>query len=248
VCSTGLIRLDNDCGLVPSIKILREKGQRMRSTIRAALRFPDDYSSSRLTLKIVTLSVALFALLLGNHLIAAAQASASFSPATMPAIATIDDRFESYNVEMAEVIGGKFWKPYDPATLASLKPNAAAAQTGSSASLVIGQDATMFEARPPPIDLSNPRLRRLASALGPAYVRVSGTWANSLFFSDSDSPLAQAPAGFQGVLSRSQWKGVIDFTRAVNAELVTSFAISAGVHDAAGVWTPLQARPLLQHT
>ena len=97
----------------------------------------------------------------------------------------------------------------------------------------------MFQARPP-IDLSNPRLRRLASALGPAYVRVSGTWANSAFFSDSDSPPAEAPAGFQGVLTRPQWKGVIDFARAVNAELVTSFAISAGVRDAAGVWTPLQ--------
>jgi hypothetical protein len=38
----------------------------------------------------------------------------------MSAIATIDDLFESYNVEMAEVIGGKLWKPYDSATLASL--------------------------------------------------------------------------------------------------------------------------------
>jgi heparanase len=165
----------------------------------------------------------------------------------MPAIATIDDRFESYNVEMAEVIGGKFWKPYDSATLASLKTNAAAAQTGRSAALVIGQDPTMFEARPP-IDLSNPRLRRLASVLGPAYIRVSGTWANSVFFSDSDNPPAQAPAGFQGVLSRRQWKGVIEFSQAVNAELVTSFAISAGVRDSGGVWTALQARPLLQYT
>jgi hypothetical protein len=165
----------------------------------------------------------------------------------MQAIATIDDRFESYNVEMAEVIGGKFWKPYDAASLASLKTKAAAAKTGKSATLVIGQDSTMFQARAP-IDLANPRLRRLASALGPAYVRVSGTWANSAFFSDSGSPPAEAPAGFQGVLSRAQWKGVVDFTQAVNAELVTSFAISAGVRDAAGVWTPLQARPLLQYT
>ena len=221
----------------------------MRSTLRSSesLRFADDRSSGRLKRKIVTLGAALFALLSGNYLVAASQSSASFSPATMPAIATIDDRFESYNVEMAEVIGGKFWKPYDAATLASLKANAAAAQTGSSASLVIGQDPTMFQARAP-IDLSNPRLRRLASALGPAYVRVSGTWANSAFFSDSDSPPAEAPAGFQGVLSRPQWKGVIEFTQAVNAELVTSFAISAGVRDAAGVWTPLQARPLLQYT
>ena len=212
-----------------------------------SLRFADDHSSGRVKLTIATLGAALFALLSSNHLIAASRPSVSFSPATMPAITTIDDRFESYNVEMAEVIGGKFWKPYDSATLASLEASAAAAQTGRSASLVIGQDSTMFQARAP-IDLRNPRLRRLASALGPAYVRVSGTWANSVFFSDADSLPAKAPAGFQGVLSRTQWKGVIDFTRAVNAELVTSFAISAGVRDAGGVWTPLQARPLLQYT
>ena len=148
---------------------------------------------------------------------------------------------------MAEVIGGKFWKPYDAATLAALKEKAAAAKTGNSGSLVIGQDASMFQARAP-IDLSNARLRRLASALGPAYVRVSGTWANSAFFSDSDTPVAEAPAGFQGVLTRPQWKGVIEFAQEVNAELVTSFAISAGVRDAAGVWTPLQASPLLRYT
>jgi heparanase len=228
---------------------LASKGQQMRTTRTSldSFRFAGEPSSGRLKGKIVTVGAALVALISANPLVAAPQSSASISPATMPAIANIDDRFESYNVEMAEVIGGKFWKPYDAATLASLKAKAIAAKTGSSESLVIGQDPTMFQARAP-IDLSSPRLRRLASALGPAYVRVSGTWANSAFFSDSDSPPAQAPAGFQGVLSRSQWKGVIDFTQAANAELVTSFAISAGVRDAAGVWTPRQAQPLLQYT
>ena len=220
---------------------------RSRSRFLESLRIPNESSSGRLKGKIVTLGAGLFTLLSGNHLVAASQPSVAVSPATMLAIATIDNRFESYNVEMAEVIGGKFWKPYDAASLASLKAKAATAQTGSSTSLVIGQDPTMFQARAP-IDLGNPRLRRLASALGPSYVRVSGTWANSVFFSDSDSPPAAAPTGFQSVLSRPQWKGVIDFTQAVNAELVTSFAISAGVRDAAGVWTPIQAQPLLQYT
>ncbi len=210
-------------------------------------RLAPGYSSGRRKRKIGTLGAILAALLSGSHSVAASQSSDSLSPATMPAIATIDDRFESYNVEMAEVIGGKFWKPYDSATLASLKAKAATARAGNSASLVIGQDPAMFQARAS-IDLGNPRLRRLARALGPAYVRVSGTWANSAFFSDSDSPPAEAPAGFQGVLTRPQWKGVIEFALAVNAELVTSFAISAGVRDAAGVWTSLQARPLLDYT
>ena len=33
-------------------------------------------------------------------------------PASMTRIGTIDLRFQSYNVEMLEVTGGKFWKPY----------------------------------------------------------------------------------------------------------------------------------------
>src|SRR5947207_8482222 len=106
----------------------------------------------------------------------------------------------------------------------------------------------MFEARPP-IDLTNTRLRKLTAALGPAYLRVSGTWANTVYFHDSDTPApASPPQGFQGVLTRPEWKGVIEFARAVNARLTTSFALSAGDRDAAGVWTPDQARKLLAYT
>lgn len=163
------------------------------------------------------------------------------TPATLPPVGGIDERYLSYNVEMAEVIGGNFWKPYD-----------APAATGSSASgganLKVGQDPAMFRARPP-IDLADARLRKLAAALGPAYVRVSGSWANQVFFHDSDAPApANAPEGFQGVLTRPQWKGVVEFTRAVDGRLVTSFAISPGVRDAAGVWTPDQARKLVAYT
>ena len=106
----------------------------------------------------------------------------------------------------------------------------------------------MFEARPP-IDLTNKRLRRLAKALGPSYVRVSGTWANSVYFQDDqDAPTSPAPKGFRGVLTRAQWARVVDFSHAVDAKLVTSFAISAGVRDAAGTWAPDQAQRLVNYT
>lgn len=36
----------------------------------------------------------------------------SLDPATMPRISTVDERFQSYNIEMAEVTGGSFWKPF----------------------------------------------------------------------------------------------------------------------------------------
>src|SRR5262249_14024961 len=57
-----------------------------------------------------------------------------------------------------------------------------------------------------------------------------------------------APAGFKTVLTRRQWQGVIEFSRAVDAPIVTSFAISAGIRDAAGIWKPEQARRLLAAT
>jgi heparanase len=161
----------------------------------------------------------------------------------------VDQRYQSYNVEMAEVIGGNFWKPYNQPGKAA--PNSQQTTDGAGfggAGLQAGQDATMFEARPP-IDLTNARLRKLTAALGPAYMRVSGTWANTVYFPDSDTPAPTSPPqGFQGVLTRPQWKGVIDFAHAVNASLTTSFAISAGVRDAGGAWTPDQARKLLAYT
>ena len=33
-------------------------------------------------------------------------------PSQLPRLGTVDERFQSYNVEMVEVTGGKFWKPY----------------------------------------------------------------------------------------------------------------------------------------
>lgn len=87
----------------------------------------------------------------------------------------------------------------------------------------------------PPIGLYNQKLRTLTSALGPMHVRVSGTWANTTYFQDNDEPkLASAPAGYENVLTRKESKGVIDFCQAMDAKLVTSFAISDGMRDAAG--------------
>ena len=83
------------------------------------------------------------------------------SPATMPRVATVDQRYQSYNVEMAEVIVGNFWKPYGPQ--ANAAENARQTENGGpsgGAGLQAGQDSAMFAARPP-IDLTNARLRKL---------------------------------------------------------------------------------------
>jgi len=79
-------------------------------------------------------------------------------------------------------------------------------------------------------------------------VRVSGTWANSTYFPDSETAPPTPPEGFAGVLTRAQWKGVVDFSRAVDAPIVTSVATSVGTRDASGVWTPAQARRFFEYT
>jgi heparanase len=159
-----------------------------------------------------------------------AEMSVSVTPSRMPRLGTVDARYQSYNIEMVEVTGGRFWKPYASASPStqSNKPD-------------------LYEYRPP-IDLSNPKLRKLAAALGPAYLRVSGTWANSTYFADADRAPSLPPPGFKDVLSRQQWKGVIDFAAAVDAKIITSMAISPGARDASGVWTPEQAKRLIEFT
>jgi hypothetical protein len=169
----------------------------------------------------------------------------SVAPANMPRIGTVDERFQSFNIEMVEVTGGRFWKPYGKQVDAILNAQPSARQSGSNP---VGMDPALFQSRPP-IDLTNPRLLRLAAALGPAYVRVSGTWANTTYFHDSDSAAPPTPpVGFNGVLTRPQWKGVVEFSHGVDAKIVTSFAISSGTRDAGGVWTPKQAHQFLAYT
>lgn len=165
--------------------------------------------------------------------------------AKMSRVGTVDERFSSYNVEMIEVTGGRFWKPYSKETD---PPPGAQGSSQRAETTPAGMNPNMYQQRPP-INLANPRLRKLAAALGPAYVRVSGTWANTTYFDNSDrGSRATPPKGFGGVLTRKEWKGVVDFSRAVDAEIVTSFATSPGTRNAAGVWTPTQARQLLQYT
>jgi heparanase len=193
------------------------------------------------------LTVSVRLVVLGGVLGWAARSGISqtvINPASMPPIGTIEERFQAYNVEMLEVTGGRFWKPYkDIRQAASKKP--AGQQSGSTPA---GMDPNLYGYRPP-IDLSNPRLRKLAAALGPTYVRVSGTWANTTYFHDANGAAPTTPPkGFNGVLTRKQWKGVVDFSHAANARIITSFATSPGTRDASGVWTSNQARPFLSYT
>ncbi|HYK44217.1 MAG TPA: hypothetical protein VEV83_03555 [Parafilimonas sp.] len=154
----------------------------------------------------------------------------------MKYLGSVNERYQSYNVEMAEVVGGRFWRPYK--TMDSLP------SSGSSFDFSSEQ---MFR-KLPPVNLSDKRLMNLAKALAPAYVRVSGSWTNTVYFQDNDTPQTKAPEGFVNTLTRSEWKGVIDFIKATDSKLITSFAVSTGVRDSAGIWTPKEAEKILNYT
>lgn len=138
----------------------------------------------------------------------------SISPMALPRAGTVSDRFLSYNVEMVEVTGGRFWKPYGPTELK-------------------GDDR--YEYRPP-MDLTHPRLLKLAAALGPAYVRFSGTWANATYFDPAATNETKPPKGYDTVLTGEQWANAVAFARAADAQIVTSFAVSPGARGPNGEW------------
>jgi heparanase len=216
---------------------MRERSLRLFGRTRVR-RSPGTWSEARGSL--CTLGCLISALLVAQACGGTLTDAPSVTPSSLPRIGTVDERFQSYNIEMVEITGGRFWKPYrsQPDAQPALSP-----RSGSDAP----SDSNLFQYRPP-IDLTQPRLRKLAAALAPAYLRVSGTWANSTYFSDSDDVSSAPPAGFNGVLSRQQWQSVVDFAQSVDAQIVTSFAISAGTRDAAGKWKQDQADRLVRFT
>lgn len=141
----------------------------------------------------------------------------------------------SFQIGFSHLTGGETWKSYD-----ELPEGSKAAEQGGFAAI--------REARSP-TDLAAPRLRALTRALAPLYIRYSGTTANSVYFHNSDTPLpAKVPDGFTVILSRAAWKGAVDFAKAVDAKILTSFANSEGVRDASGAWTPKMASPWIAYT
>ena len=142
----------------------------------------------------------------------------------LEALRSVDPRLVSYNVEMTEVTGGTFWKAYSEAQV-----------DGTEEFPVIKDWANMGNLQQwyDPIDTTNPRLIKLAKKLGPAWIRVSGTWANKTYY-DFEGKYADGtvPAGFQNVLTKQQWLNLLDFVKAVDGKLLVSIANCPGIHAA----------------
>ena len=145
---------------------------------------------------------------------------------------TIDSKLLSYNIEMTEITGGTFWKAYTEGQL-----------EGTEGFPLIGitKRDEMVQVYPP-IDLYNTRVRKLAKELGPVWIRVSGTWSTKTYYDFDGTTGGVAPEGFDSVLTKDQWVGLLDFVKEVNGKLLISVANCDGIHAANEPWQPAQAK------
>ena len=145
----------------------------------------------------------------------------------------------SYNVEFTEVTGGTFWKSYTPGQIAGTEPFQLDLSSGNF--MEIQKGMTQYY---PPVDLYNIRIRKLAKAFGPAWIRVSGTWATKTYYDFDGTTGGVAPEGFDSVLTREQWIGVLEFVKAVGGKLLVSVSNCEGIHSAEEPWNPSEAEKL----
>lgn len=159
----------------------------------------------------------------------------SLCPQTVRPLRRIDERLMSYNIEMTEVTGGTFWKAYSPEQIAGKEKFPPVKNFSQVAGLMQFYD---------PIDLYNPKLRALSKELGPVWVRVSGTWATKTYYDFDGHTNGIVPKGYQSILTKEQWVGLLDFVKEVGAKLLVSVANCEGLHAAHEPWNPSQAKVL----
>lgn len=143
-------------------------------------------------------------------------------------IRTVDERLVSYNIEMTEVTGGTFWKSYTPGQIAGTEAFQA---SGGMDNFTEKADLMQYF---PPINLYDEKLRKLAAQIGPAWVRVSGSWATKTYYDFDGTTGGKAPEGYQNVLTKEQWIGVLDFVKAVGGKLLISVSNCVGDHPDGG--------------
>ena len=162
----------------------------------------------------------------------------NLNPENCTALRRVDERLVSYNIEMSEITGGTFWKAYTPGQIAGTEAFRLSGDMGDFTAMA---DLMQYY---PPINLYDEKLRSHARALGPAWIRVSGTWSTKTYYDFDDETGGTAPDGYASVLTRQQWIGVLDFVRAVGGKLFISISNCKGDHPGGGPLNLAQARKI----
>ena len=149
----------------------------------------------------------------------------------------------SYNVEMTEITGGTFWKAYTEGQIAGTEqfPKLEGGFSNHTAMAGLMQYY-------PPINLYDKKLRAMAKELGPVWVRVSGTWATKTYYDFEGTTGGKAPEGYQSVLTKEQWLGVLDFCKFLGAKLLVSASNCQGDHKDGGPLDLTQIKKLFALT
>ena len=137
----------------------------------------------------------------------------TLNPDCLKEIRTVDEKLMSYNVEMTEVTGGTFWKAYTPGQIEGTEEFKLTANGLSDFTAMA--DLMQYY---PPINLYDEKLRKLAKDLGPAWIRVSGSWATKTYYDFEGTTGGKAPEGYASVLTKEQWIGVLEFVKAVGGK------------------------------
>ncbi|MDO5424219.1 MAG: beta-glucuronidase [Eubacteriales bacterium] len=151
-------------------------------------------------------------------------------------IRDINPLLVSYNIEFAEVTGGTFWKAYTPE------------QVAGTEEFVPGETMASMMQIYPPVNLAEANILTLAKAMGPCYIRVSGTWSTTTYMDLKGETGGTPPAGYRAVLTREQWDGVLDFVRAVGGKLLITVSNCEGDHSAHEPWPTDKATELLDYS
>ena len=163
----------------------------------------------------------------------------NLNPGSLRELHIGNERLVSYNVEMTEVTGGTFWKAYTPGQIAGTEPfvvkNPFLGNATASNDLMQYYD---------PINLYDEKLRKLAKEIGPAWVRVSGSWSTKTYYDFDGHTNGVIPEGYNAILTREQWIGVLDFCKELGAKLLISVADCEGLHHAEEPWNPSQAEQI----
>ena len=149
-------------------------------------------------------------------------------PNGLKKIRAVDERLMSYNIEMTEITGGTFWKAYTPGQIAGTE------EFTFSGNLTDFTAMTDLMHYYPPINLYDEKLRKRAKELGPAWIRVSGSWATKTYYDFDGTTGGKAPEGYASVLTKEQWIGVLNFVKAVGGKLLISVSNCAGDHPGGG--------------
>ena len=139
-------------------------------------------------------------------------------------VATVDERYLSFAVDTAQVVGGLFWSAEPVAQL-------------------IGQE------RQPVYDFSRPRLRALASQLAPAFLRIGGSDADRVFYDMSEDPVREEELSeeYEFVLTARQVDGIFEFAEALGLDVMFTLSAGPGARNESDEWTPDMARSLLEY-